>query len=95
MKDIIVMCPTVRIATQKCKEFLDANRGYVYRFNKAQLFVGLTGGINIYFKGETEGQRALRGMHADIIQIDEFPMDFNENIVLIGELYGKSRRKTN
>ncbi len=81
MKDIIVMCPTVRMATQKCKEFLNANNTCVCGFNKAQLSVRLANGINIYFKGETEGQRALRGMHADIIQIDEFPMDFNENKV--------------
>lgn len=81
MKDIIVMCPTVRIATQKCKEFLNVNNTCVCRFNKAQLLVGLANGINIYFKGATEGQRALRGMHADIIQIDEFPMDFNKNKV--------------
>ena len=81
MKDIIIMCPTVRIATQKCKEFLNANNACVCRFNKAQLLVGLVNGINIYFKGETEGQRVLRGTHADIIQIDKFPMDFNKNKV--------------
>lgn len=81
MKNIIVMCPTVEIATQKCKEFLNANNTYVCRFNKAQLLVGLINGTNIYFKGETEGQRVLRGTHADIIQIDEFPMNFNENKV--------------
>ena len=81
MKDIIVMCPTVKMATQKCKEFLEANNGYIYRFDKSKLLVGLTGGINIYFKGETEGQRVLRGTYADIITIDEFPMNFNENKV--------------
>ena len=81
MKDIIVMCPTVRIATQKFKEFLNANNTYVCRFNKAQLLVGLVNGINIYFKGETEGQRVLLGTHADIIWIDEFPMDVNKNKV--------------
>ena len=81
MKDIIVICPTVRIATQKCKEFLNVNNACVCRFNKAQLLVGLVNGIDIYFKGETEGQRALLGTHADIIQIDEFPMNFNENKV--------------
>ena len=37
--------------------------------------------IDDYFKGETEGQRVLLGTHTDIIQIDEFPMDFNENKV--------------
>lgn len=79
MKDIIVMYPTVRIATQKCEEFLNVNNTYVCGFNKAQLSVRLANGTNIYFKGETEGQRVLRGTHADIIQIDEFPMDFNEN----------------
>lgn len=81
MKDIIVMCPTVSMATQKCKEFLNANNACVCGFNKAQLSVRLANGINIYFKGETEGQKVLRGMHADIIQIDEFPMDFNRNKV--------------
>ena len=81
MKDIIVMCPTVRMATQKWKEFLNANNECVYSFNKAQLSVRLVNGTKIYFKGETEGQRVLRGTHADIIQIDEFPIDFNENKV--------------
>lgn len=76
MKDIIVMCPTVRMATQKFKEFLDANNTCACGFNKAQLSVRLANGINIYFRGETEGQRVLLGTHADIIQIDEFPMDF-------------------
>lgn len=81
MKNIIVMCPTVRVATQKCKEFLNVNNACVCGFNKAQLSVRLVNGTNIYFKGETEGQRVLCGTHADIIQIDEFPMDFNENKV--------------
>lgn len=79
MKDIIVMCPTVTIATQKCKEFLEANNGYIYRFSKSKLLVGLTGGINIYFKGETEGQRVSRGTHADVVMIDEFPMEYYKN----------------
>ena len=75
MKDIIVMCPTVRMAAQKCKEFLEANNGYIYRFNRSKLLVGLTGGINVYFKGETEGQRVLRGTHADVVTIDEFSIE--------------------
>lgn len=73
------MCPTVEIATQKCKEFLEANKGYIYRFNKSKLLVGLTGGINIYFNSETEGQRVLRGIHADVVTIDEFPMEYYRN----------------
>ena len=80
MKNIIVMCPTVEIATQKCKEFLNVNNACVYGFNKAQLLVRLVNGTNIYFKGETEGQRVLRGIHSDIVQIDEFPMDFNKTM---------------
>lgn len=74
MRDIIVMCPTVEIATQKCKEFLNTYKGYVYRFSKKNLHVGLTGGINIYFKGETEGQRVLLGTHAKVVTIDEFSL---------------------
>ena len=79
MKDTIVMCPTVMIATQKWKEFLNANNACVCGFNKAQLSVRLVNGINIYFKGETEGQRVLRGTHADVITIDEFPMEYYKN----------------
>lgn len=80
MKDIIVMCPTVAMAAQKCKEFLETNNEYVCRFNKSKLLVGLAGGINIYFKGETEGQRALRGTHADVVTIDEFPMEYKDDM---------------
>lgn len=78
MKTIIVMCPTVEIATEKCKRFLEINRNYVYRFSKRDLMVGLTGGVNFYFKGETEGQRALIGTHAEIVNIDEFPMEVGD-----------------
>ena len=75
MKTIIVMCPTIKIATQKCMDFLKNNREYLYRFSKCDLMVGLIGGLNIYFKAETEGQRVLRGTHASIVHIDEFPME--------------------
>ena len=76
MKNIIVMCPTVEVATEKCKEFLRLYNPGICRFHKNKLMIGLTDGVNIYFKGETEGQRALRGFHADVVQIDEFEMDF-------------------
>lgn len=75
MKTIIVMCPTIKIATQKCMDFLKNNREYLYRFSKRDLMVELIGGLNIYFKCETEGQRVLRGTHAPIVHIDEFPME--------------------
>lgn len=76
MKNIIVMCPTVKMAAQKCKKFLEANNEYICRFNKSNLLVGLANGTNIYFKGETESQRVLRGIRADVVTIDEFPMKY-------------------
>ena len=72
------MCPTLEIATEKCKRFLEINRNYVYRFSKRNLMVGLTGGVNFYFKSETEGQRAIIGTYAKIININEFPMEIGD-----------------
>lgn len=70
MKDIIVMCPTVKRARYEFDKFC-------HRFDsvieKKKLYeVSLITGQKIIFRGETEGQRALLGTHADIITIDEF-----------------------
>ena len=72
------MCPTVEIATEKCKRFLEINRNYVYRFSKRDLMVGLTGGIYIYFRGKTQEQRAIIGTHAKIVNVDEFLMEIED-----------------
>lgn len=73
-KTIIVMSPTVNRAVYEWKAFLSRWSTIIKKANRANLYVELLSGHKIYFKGETEGQRVLRGLHADVINIDEFIM---------------------
>lgn len=73
-KTIVIMSPTVNRAVYEWKAFLSRWSTIIKRANRASLCVELLSGHKIYFKGETEGQRALLGLHADIIRIDEFEM---------------------
>ena len=70
MKDIIVMCPTVKRARYEFDRFCNF---YDSIIQTRKLYeTTLVNGQKIIFRGETEGQRVLRGTHADIITIDEF-----------------------
>lgn len=71
-KKIVIMCPTVQRAVFEWKSFLTRWATIIKKVNRTNLYVELLSGHKIYFKGETEGQRALRGLHADIVSIDEF-----------------------
>lgn len=73
MNDIIVMCPTVERAVMEYKNFLCNHPGLWESSYKRE--VNLKDGRRILFKGETEGQQAVRGFHADIITIDEFELE--------------------
>ena len=74
MKDIIVMCPTVDRANCEFKEFLHNYEQYI---EKSQLRkIKLKNGKHIFFKGETEGEQAVRGFRGDILWIDDF-LEFN------------------
>lgn len=75
MKDIIVMCPTVFAATEAFKRFCNKNNHYIEKASKFQRRITLIDGTNVFFKGETEGQRGLIGTRANIVRIDEFPME--------------------
>ncbi len=70
----IIMCPTVLRAAYEWKAFLSKWSTIIKKANRTNLCVELLSGHKIYFKGETEGQRALLGLHADIIRADEFIM---------------------
>lgn len=70
-KTIIVMSPTVNRAVYEWKAFLSRWSTIIKKANRANLYVELLSGHKIYFKGETEGQRVLRGLHANIINIDD------------------------
>lgn len=73
-KTIVVMSPTVNRAVYEWKAFLSRWSTIVKKANRTSLCIELLNGQRIYFKGETEGQRALLGLHADIISVDEFVM---------------------
>ncbi len=73
-KTIVIMSPTVNRAVYEWKRFLSRWSTIIKKANRNSLCVELLSGHKIYFKGETEGQRALLGLHADIIRIDEFEM---------------------
>lgn len=73
-KTIVIMTPTVNRAVYEWKAFLSRWSTIIKKANRTRLCVELLSGHKIYFKGETEGQRALLGLHADIISVDEFVM---------------------
>lgn len=71
---IVIMTPTVNRAVYEWKDFISKRPMIIKKVNRSSLCVELLSGYKIYFKGETEGQRALLGLNADIISIDEFVM---------------------
>ena len=73
-KTIVIMSPTVDRAVYEWKAFLSRWSTIIKKANRNSLCIELLSGHKIYFKGETEGQRALLGLHADIISVDEFVM---------------------
>lgn len=66
------MCPTVLRATIEWRAFLSENPTIIKKVNRTNLCVELLTGYKILFRGETEGKRALLGLHAEIVGVDEF-----------------------
>ena len=71
-KDIIVMCPTVKHSVYVFKDFLRKYSQYWERYWEGSRKVELKNGRRILFKGETEGQQAVRGFRGDILWIYDF-----------------------
>lgn len=71
-KTIVIMSPTVNRAVYEWKAFLSRWSTIIKKANRTSRYIELLSGHKIYFKGETEGQRALLGLYADIISADEF-----------------------
>lgn len=80
-KDIVIMTPTFNRAVYEWKAFLSRWSTIIKKANRPNLSIELLSGQKIYFKGETEGQRALRGLRADVVSIDEFVMPEEESEV--------------
>lgn len=72
MKDTIVMCPTLQRATIEWDHFCYVYRSMIQRADRHQLKIELLGGATLYFRAEAQGQRAVRGINADICWIDYF-----------------------
>lgn len=71
-KKIVVMSPSVEWAVREWKSFLSKWSLIIKKANRQNLYVELLTGHKVYFKGETERQRILLGLQADIIRADEF-----------------------
>lgn len=74
-KDIVIMTPTVIRAVYEWKAFLSRWSTIIKKANRNSLRIELLNGQKIYFKGETEGRKALLGLRADFISVDEFVME--------------------
>ena len=72
MSNIIVLCPTVEQAEMEFKNFCNKFGKDAIRIHPIGRRIQMLNGRMIYFKGETEGQRATLGYHADIMWLDEF-----------------------
>ena len=73
MKNIIVMCPTVKRANYEFRSFCEK---WIEIIDKVKSYeVTLIDGRKIMFRGETEGQKVIRGFHGDIISISEFEFE--------------------
>jgi len=83
-QEIIIMHPTLERATQNWLQFCRNYKSLIKEAKRNPLSVKFINGDIWYFRGETEGARAYRGYHAEMICVDEFPLDEK-----IGEVFVK------
>lgn len=77
MKELIVMSPTIERARHEWRKFLYKYSPIIKRNNVREKSVELLNGMKIYFRGETEGQRTLKGLRESFVSIDEFYATLN------------------
>lgn len=70
-KNVVIMAPTVNEATMAWREFLSRWSQIITKANRPELSITLISGQKLYFKGKTEGERALRGLCCDIVGLCE------------------------
>lgn len=86
----IIMHPTVERATQNWLQLCRNHKSLIKEAKRNPLLVKFINGDIWYFRGETEGARAYRGYHAEMISVDEFPLDEK-----IGEVFVKENEDGN
>lgn len=77
MKELIIMSSTVERANYEWKKFLYKYSSIIKRTSGREVSVELLNGMKIYFRGETESQRKLKGLHGSVVSIDEFHIILN------------------
>ena len=82
--ETIIMHPTLERATQNWLQFCRNHKSLIKEAKRNPLSVKFINGDIWYFRGETEGARAYRGYHAEMISVDDFPLDEK-----IGEVFVK------
>lgn len=80
----IIMHTTLERATQNWLQFCHKHKSLIKEAKCNPLSVKFINGDIWYFRGKTEGARAYRGYHAEIIWYDEFLLDEK-----IGEVFVK------
>ena len=69
--DKIVMCPTVMRAEYEWQKYCKMLEPVIKSAKKFPFSIELINGMKIIFRGETEGQKTVRGYRADICVIDD------------------------
>ena len=87
---IIIMHPTLERATQNWLQLCRNHKPLIKEAKRNTLSVRFINGDIWYFRAETEGARAYRGYHAEMIWCDEFPLDEK-----IGEIFVKEQEDGN
>lgn len=82
----IIMHPTLERATQNWLQLCKNYKSLIKEAKRNPLSVKFINGDIWYFRAETEGARAYRGYHAEMIWCDEFAFD-----EYIGEVFVKEQ----
>lgn len=86
----IIMHPTVERAKQNWLQFCRYYKSLIKEAKRNPLSVKFINGNTWYFRVETEGARAYRGYHAEMVCVDDFPLDEK-----IGEVFVKEQKDDN
>lgn len=80
----VIMHPTLNRAVWNWSQVCKNHQSLVKEARRNPLSIKFINGDIWYFRAEVEGARAYRGYHADLVSIDEFPLDEK-----IGEVFVK------
>lgn len=84
----IIIHPTLRRAIQNWSQLYKKYRPLIRKVNHNSLSVEFINGDIWYFRADTEGAKTSRGYIAEIVSIDDFPIDKK-----IGEVFVKEQDK--